>query len=58
VIHTLVKSRWRPVEDYLRGQGRFLHLFEPIRQEQILRDMQTSVDGYWMAVNVQHPRTI
>jgi pyruvate ferredoxin oxidoreductase beta subunit len=53
VTHTFVKNRWRPVEEYLRGQGRFRHLFEPVRREEALRAMQTSVDEYWMAANVQ-----
>lgn len=50
VTHTYVKRRWRPVEEYLRGQGRFRHLFEPVRQEAILRAMQEAVDRYWVRV--------
>ena len=53
VTHTLLKDSWRPVEEYLRGQGRFRHLFEPVRQEDLLRRIQASVDEYWMAANVQ-----
>ncbi|HEX9870683.1 MAG TPA: pyruvate synthase, partial [Candidatus Tectomicrobia bacterium] len=51
VTHTFVKRRWRPVEEYLRGQGRFQHLFEPVRQEAVLRSMQEAVDRYWVGVN-------
>jgi pyruvate ferredoxin oxidoreductase beta subunit len=47
VTHTLVKTRWRPIEDYLREQGRFAHLFEPTRRDEILRAMQAEVDHYW-----------
>jgi pyruvate ferredoxin oxidoreductase beta subunit len=52
VTHTYVKRRWRPVEEYLRGQGHFRHLFEPVRQEAGLRTIQEAVDRYWAAVNV------
>jgi pyruvate ferredoxin oxidoreductase beta subunit len=58
VIHTLIKNHWRPVEDFLRGQGRFLHLFEPVRQDHVIRDMQAAVDEYWMAPNVQDTKPI
>jgi pyruvate ferredoxin oxidoreductase beta subunit len=50
VTHTLVKTRWRPIEDYLRLQGRFAHLFEPTRQDEVLREMQSAVDSYWTRV--------
>jgi pyruvate ferredoxin oxidoreductase beta subunit len=52
VTYTLVKNSWRPLEEYLRGQGRFRHLFEPVRQDDTLRRMQASVNEYWMAANV------
>ena len=47
VTHTLAKTQWRPVEDYVRSQGRFRHLFEPHLQDEILRNMQSAVDDYW-----------
>lgn len=50
VIHTLRKSQWRPVEEYLREQGRFAHLFEPVRQDDVIRAMQARVDDYWRRV--------
>ncbi len=50
VTHTIAKTTWRPVEDYLRSQGRFKHLFEPIRQDEVLRSMQSAVDDYWREV--------
>lgn len=50
VTHTLVRKRRRPVEDYLRGQGRYRHLFEPARNEEALRLIQEQVDRYWESV--------
>jgi pyruvate ferredoxin oxidoreductase beta subunit len=50
VTHTYVKRRWRPVEDYLRGQGRFRHLFEPVRQEAVIGTIQEAVERYWAEV--------
>ena len=47
VTHTLVRNKWRPVEDYLAAQGRFAHLFEPTRRDDIIREMQAAVDEYW-----------
>jgi pyruvate ferredoxin oxidoreductase beta subunit len=49
VVHT-VMPHFRPVEEYLRGQVRYRHLFEPQRQEAILRQLQTDVDQYWACV--------
>jgi pyruvate ferredoxin oxidoreductase beta subunit len=50
VTHTYMKRRWRPVEEYLQGQGRFRQLFEPVRQEAVLRTTQEAVDRYWAGV--------
>lgn len=47
VVHTVVPHRRVGVEDYLRPQERYRHLFEPVRQEEVLRRLQTDVDGYW-----------
>ncbi|MHC1594811.1 MAG: thiamine pyrophosphate-dependent enzyme [Methanotrichaceae archaeon] len=47
VGHTVVPKRFKPVEEYLRGQGRFVHLFRPVRQEETLRAIQERVDEYW-----------
>ncbi len=46
VTHTYVPKR-KPVEDYLKTQGRFRHLFEPTRQEEAIRHIQEHVDTYW-----------
>jgi pyruvate ferredoxin oxidoreductase beta subunit len=42
LVHTLVKARWKPVEDYLRGQGRYAHLFQPERREARARKGEAS----------------
>jgi pyruvate ferredoxin oxidoreductase beta subunit len=36
-----------PVEEYLRLQGRFAHLFQPRRNEAVLAELQHGVDAYW-----------
>ena len=50
VTHTYIPRR-RPVEEYLKLQGRFRHLFEPARQEEAIRHIQARVDAYWQQVN-------
>jgi pyruvate ferredoxin oxidoreductase beta subunit len=51
VAHTKIPRPRRPVEDYLRRQGRFAHLFHPARNEQVLGEIQAQVDAYWAAVS-------
>ena len=51
VVHTVVPRTFRPVEDYLRPQARYRHLFEPTPQEAILRQLQADVDAYWKVVH-------
>ena len=50
VRHTVIPDRLLPVEEYLRPQRRFRHLFQPERQEETLRDIQNNVDTYWAMV--------
>jgi pyruvate ferredoxin oxidoreductase beta subunit len=50
VVHTIVPHHLRPVEDYLRRQARYRHLFEPQRQEEMLRRLQADVDEYWARI--------
>jgi pyruvate ferredoxin oxidoreductase beta subunit len=50
VVHTKVRRPRLPVEDYLRKQGRFAHLFEPVRREDLLREIQAGVDSYWEGI--------
>jgi pyruvate ferredoxin oxidoreductase beta subunit len=50
VVHTRVQHERIPVEEYLKLQGRFRHLFEPARDEPMLAEIQARVDSYWAAV--------
>ncbi len=50
VVHTYIPRRRRPVEEYLQGQGRYRHLFEPVRQEEVIAQLQQQVERYWEAV--------
>ncbi len=50
VSHTKVPSERVPVEEYLKKQGRFAHLFAPQRDESTIADIQARVDAYWAAV--------
>lgn len=47
VVHTKVKRPRLPVEEYLKLQGRFAHLFEPVRQNEVIDAIQARVDTYW-----------
>ncbi len=51
VVHTHVPHPRLPVEEYLRKQGRFRHLFEPARNEPLLAEIQAAVDTYWADVS-------
>jgi pyruvate ferredoxin oxidoreductase beta subunit len=50
VVHTRVPHPRLPVEDYLKRQGRFAHLFHPRRNEPLLQEIQARVDAYWDGV--------
>jgi pyruvate ferredoxin oxidoreductase beta subunit len=49
VEHTFVPRKFLPVEHYLKRQGRFRHLFEPVRNDEALAHIQARVDDYWKA---------
>jgi pyruvate ferredoxin oxidoreductase beta subunit len=49
LVHTRVRRPRLPVEEYLRRQGRFRHLFEPVRDAARLAEIQAAVDAYWAA---------
>ncbi len=51
IIHTKIPRQRKPVEDYLRLQGRFKHLFEPERNTELIDDIQARVDRYWANVD-------
>ena len=50
VRHTYIPNRFRPVEEYLRPQRRFAHLFTPSRNDEVLTEIQRNVDEYWQPV--------
>lgn len=50
VRHTMVPKKFKPVEEYLKEQGRFAHLFKPERQDEIIRKIQETVESYWKNV--------
>jgi len=47
VVHTRVPRERVPVEEYLRLQGRFAHLFQPRRDKKLIDEIQARVDRYW-----------
>jgi pyruvate ferredoxin oxidoreductase beta subunit len=51
VTHTYVPRRHVPVEEYLKGQGRYRHLFEPARNDEAIQHIQAQVDRYWANVH-------
>ena len=51
VIHTKILQHRLPVEDYLITQGRFAHLFNPVRNETMLNGIQRRIDEYWQTVD-------
>jgi len=51
VVHTKIPREREPVESYLKLQGRFRNLFEPVRNDRLIADIQTRIDQYWQAVS-------
>lgn len=51
VVHTQIPRVRVPVEEYLKIQGRFAHLFRPERNEAMLAEIQEMVDAYWASVS-------
>lgn len=50
VRHTFVPDRLRLVEEYLRSQQRFEHLFVPHRQDTVLHAIDEEIASYWSDV--------
>jgi pyruvate ferredoxin oxidoreductase beta subunit len=50
VVHTSVPHPRLPVEEYLKTQARFAHLFAPARDDALIAEIQASVDAYWAGV--------
>ena len=46
VEHTVI-PKFKPVEEYLKTQERYAHLFEPIKQVDMINTIQKDVDDYW-----------
>ena len=40
-------ERKLPIEDYLKGQGRFRHLFKPEKRDDLISKFQEAVDQEW-----------
>jgi pyruvate ferredoxin oxidoreductase beta subunit len=51
VVHTKIPHPRLPVEEYLKKQGRFAHLFHPERNDSLIQEIQANVDDYWAKVN-------
>ncbi|HXF76299.1 MAG TPA: hypothetical protein VNN13_09430, partial [Methylomirabilota bacterium] len=49
VAHTYRPRKFEAVENYLKRQGRFRHLFEPARDDEAVAHIQKTVDAYWQA---------
>jgi pyruvate ferredoxin oxidoreductase beta subunit len=47
IIHTKIPKQRVPVEEYLKLQGRFAHLFEPQRNDELIVEIQNKIDRYW-----------
>jgi pyruvate ferredoxin oxidoreductase beta subunit len=50
VVHTKIPKKRLNIEAYLKEQGRFSHLFEPTRNEELLSELQQEVDTYWKEI--------
>jgi len=50
VIHTKIPQDRLPVEDYLKAQGRFAHLFSPVSNEALISGIQQRIDDYWNTI--------
>jgi pyruvate ferredoxin oxidoreductase beta subunit len=51
IVHTRIPRERKPVEEYLKLQGRYKHLFEPARNDELIGEIQHKVDRYWNNVN-------
>jgi pyruvate ferredoxin oxidoreductase beta subunit len=46
VEHTVI-PKFKPVEEYLKTQNRYDHLFEPVKQVDVINIIQKDIDHYW-----------
>ena len=50
VRHTYIPRSRKPVEEYLKLQKRFEHLFKPVKRSDVIQLIQEEVDRYWEEV--------
>jgi len=50
LVHTKIPNPRLPVEEYLKTQQRFAHLFAPQRNDVLIAEIQHAVDDYWAPV--------
>lgn len=50
VVHSLILKKRKSVEEYLRVQGRFAHLFKPNMKQAAIDSIQARIDAYWEKV--------
>ena len=50
VVHSYIPRKRLPVEEYLKKQKRFQHLFKPRENRAALQKIQNDVDEYWATV--------
>ncbi|MCP4994215.1 MAG: pyruvate synthase [Gammaproteobacteria bacterium] len=50
VVHTKVPAKRVGVEEYLKLQGRYAHLFKPQKNTTVLAEIQSRIDRYWQKV--------
>ena len=51
VTHTKIPRERLLVEAYLKTQGRFAHLFSPVRNDELIDEIQQRVDDYWRNID-------
>lgn len=44
--HTYI-PKFKPVDEYLSFQGRYDHLFKPVRKDKIIKKIQKDINEYW-----------
>jgi len=50
ITHTKIPHPRKPVQEYLKTQGRFKHMFEPQVDKALIGEIQARVDRYWAEV--------
>ncbi len=50
VRHTKLPKQRLSVDEYLKRQGRFNHLYQPDRNDKLINEIQIDVDDYWSEV--------